>query len=68
MLSKIKLFYIVTALRSFLLVNTVFTLFFEIRGLGAETSFLYLAAINILIVLLEYPTGVIADVYGHKIA
>ncbi|MFC1653600.1 MFS transporter [Patescibacteria group bacterium] len=40
--------------------------YFIYRGLGAEEAFGLLGLYSLLVVLLEYPTGVVGDVFGHK--
>jgi MFS family permease len=65
-ITDLGLFWLMIFSRSFLILNSVLTIFFEIRGFSSEFAFVFLAVANVFILLLEYPTGVIGDWFGHK--
>ncbi|HRI05793.1 MAG TPA: MFS transporter [Candidatus Dojkabacteria bacterium] len=43
-------------------------LYYRAQGLTDEQAFTVIGALQLMLVLLEYPTGVIGDTYGHKVS
>jgi len=56
----------VDALNAFMFTNVIYSLFFESRGVGLAQVGFILASYQFAKILFEIPTGIVADLYGHK--
>lgn len=64
-ITRIKIANILAASRFWL---PIIMFYYQSRGLSTDQTFTLLSYYSLMIVLLEYPTGVVSDHYSHKVS